>query len=598
MSRSENVSPISTTLVDESFATQDEQFVERVRRVASPKYLAALADRWKKDPRPWAREQIFEYLRLPLDRPGHHPLVKRLFKQAEGNADHELMAAFLVAFDRLIRRQRRVRYRYDYETRQSWQEEELYSPRDQILPPGKMLGASDPRMGVRFSASRDERIPKNGRLFSYRTRGYLRRRACRYFRRMGYQQPAEYPQRVAAALALYRDEDVAKGENILDNWSLMNLAFRASPVLQFKRTGVEVAEGRSLGELAAAPKFEDLWKAPVSAAALLKLVVEAQSRLVRIWAIQLLKRHHATTLQAITIEQLRALLDHADEEVQRFAAGLLETLPGLDHWPISAWLQLLETRSVTALGTICQVMRQRVNPSRLNLEQCVALACARATPVARLGLAWLEGRTVSGGQDRASLARLAGAQCEAVGAAAARFALAIVGSRESYRMEDVSPFFDSLNPQVRRGAWEWLTPDSAGYGDAHLWVRLLETPYDDVRLRLIEELNRRTRETAGPLLLRREDLSQVWATVLLNVHRGGRAKLTALRQISQAIAERPERAERLIPVLAVAIRSVRPPEVRAGLAALLSAVAARPELQGMLAQQIPELHLLPTGEAT
>jgi hypothetical protein len=104
MSRSENVSPISTTLVDESFATQDEQFVERVRQAASPKYLAALADRWKKDPRPWAREQIFEYLRLPLDRPGHHPLVKRLFKQAEGNADHELMAAFLVAFDRLIRR--------------------------------------------------------------------------------------------------------------------------------------------------------------------------------------------------------------------------------------------------------------------------------------------------------------------------------------------------------------------------------------------------------------------------------------------------------------------------------------------------------------
>ena len=55
-----------------------------------------------------ARARFFKYLALPLDRPGHHPLVKRLFKQAEANRDHELMAAFLVAFDRLIRRQRRI----------------------------------------------------------------------------------------------------------------------------------------------------------------------------------------------------------------------------------------------------------------------------------------------------------------------------------------------------------------------------------------------------------------------------------------------------------------------------------------------------------
>ena len=76
--------------------------------VRSPKYLAGLADRWKQDPRPWAREQIFKYLAMPMDRPGHHPVVKRLFKHAEAKADDELMAAFLVAFDRLVRRQRRL----------------------------------------------------------------------------------------------------------------------------------------------------------------------------------------------------------------------------------------------------------------------------------------------------------------------------------------------------------------------------------------------------------------------------------------------------------------------------------------------------------
>jgi hypothetical protein len=85
--------------------------------------------------------------------------------------------------------------------------------------------------------------------------------------------------------------------------------------------------------------------------------------------------------------------------------------------------------------------------------------------------------------------------------------------------------------------------------------------------------------------------------VLLGVHRGGRAKLRALKQISEAIAAEPDRAERLVPVLAVAIRSVRPPEARAGLSAILSAVAARPELEATLARWIPELRLSSTGVA-
>jgi len=590
-------SQISTVLVDESFATQDDQFVARVRMVTAPKYLAALAERWKKDPRPWARRQIFTYLAQPFDRAGHHPVVKRLFKQAEATRDNELMAAFLVAFDRFVRRQRRMRYRYNFQTRQSWQEEQLFAPRDQILAAAKGRGAINPRTGERIIVSRLSRAPEHGRLFSYRTRGYLRRRAARYFRRMGFQQPSEYPQAVAVALVLYRDDDLAKGENILDNWSLMHIAFGHSPVLQFKRTRVEVADGRSLGELAAAPQFEALWQKPESGAILLKLLSQAHSRLVRVWAIQLLKRDHAPTLQAITAEQLLVLLDHADEEVQQFGAGLLETLSGVDSWPITTWLQLLETRSVTALATICQAMNQRVNPERLTLEQCVALACARATPVARLGLSWLNSRRVTGPQDRATIGRLAGVRCEAVGAEVAAYALSFLGSPQAYRMEDVSPFFDSLNAQARRGAWDWLTPQSPGYDDAALWSRLLETPYDDVRLRLVEELNKRTRKTDGPPALKRQDLSVVWTTVLLAVHRGGRAKLTALRQISRAIAEQPDLADRLVPVLAVAIRSVRPPEARAGLSAILSAVSARPDLEATLTRCIPELRLRPMGVA-
>jgi hypothetical protein len=585
--------PVSTLLVDESFAAADDRFLDLVRSVSTPQYLAGLADRWKKDPRPWARRQIFEYLALPLDPPGHHPVVKRLFKQAEADGDDELMAAFMVAFDRLVRRQRRMKYRWDRQTRQSWQEEELFTPRNQIMPPPKPREVRNPRTGERISVQPAPRVPKGGRLFSYATRGYLRRRVWRYFRRMGFQRPADYPRRVAAALAMYTDEDVARGENILDNWSLAHAAFRRSPVLQFLRRRVEVAEGRSLGGLIAAPPFEELWKKPESNDVLLKLVTQAKSRLVRVWAMQMLHRDHAAAMQAIAAEQLLELLDSPDEEVQQFGAGLLESLTTVDAWPVDTWLRLLETKSVTALATICQTMERRVRPDRLDLAQCVALACARATPVARLGLTWLSGRPIASPSDRSIVVRLGDALCEAVGAEVAAFGLLHAGAPNVYRADDAVAFFDSRNPQVRSGAWEWLTPQSAGYTDAALWSRLLESPYDDVRLRLIEELSKRSRVTTTPSALSRQDLSVVWTTVLLGVHRGGRQKLQALRQISQAIADEPQRAESLIPVLAVAIRSVRPPEARAGLTAILSAVTARPELEAELARWIPELRLSP-----
>jgi hypothetical protein len=604
-------SQVSTLVVDESFATAGDQFVDLVREISSPKYLAALADRWKRDPRPWAREQIIEYLLLPMDRPGHEPVVKRLFKQAEENRDNELMGHFFVAFDRLVRRVRKMRYRYDWQARSGWREEVLTRPYNVIQHARDRGEGINPFTGEKMTLhARPAIVPKNGRLFSYRTRQYLRRRAWRYFRRMGFQRPAEYPAAIAGALALYRDDDLAKGENILDSWALLNAGFFHSPILKINSERIRITEGGSLGSLSAAPRFEELWKTPEAAEVLLDLVAAAQSRLVRVWAMQLLKRHHAAAMQSIDTARLLKLLDHADDEVAQFAAGLLETLPAADSWPIETWLQLLETRSVSALVTICEVMSKRVKPDRVSLRQAVEMACARATPVARLGLEWLKQRPVKSDADRETIAGLSNAECDAVGEEVAAYGLLVVGSPPSYRTDQVVRFFDSLNARVRRGAWDWLvgaggsgleagdnTNSSAGYDDASLWSRLVETPYDDVKLRLVEELDRRAADSAKVPALTVDSLPPIWTAVLLNVHRGGRAKLTALRQISAAIANRPEAAEGLIPVMAVAIRSVRPPEVRAGLSSILTAVAKRPELEAMLAKQIPELRLMPTGAA-
>ena len=83
--------------------------------------------------------------------------------------------------------------------------------------------------------------------------------------------------------------------------------------------------------------------------------------------------------------------------------------------------------------------------------------------------------------------------------------------------------------------------------------------------------------------------------VLLNIHRGGRAKLTALKQVSRRMVEEPASAAVLLPVAAVAIRSVRAPEARHGLAAVVAAVEQNPALADDVAWHLPELRFDPVG---
>ena len=125
------------------------------------------------------------------------------------------------------------------------------------------------------------------------------------------------------------------------------------------------------------------------------------------------------------------------------------------------------------------------------------------------------------------------------------------------------------------------------YPDQGATKILIETPYDDIRFNVVRELQHRAKLPG----IGAEQVSVVWATVLLGVHRGGRTKLMALKQISRAIEAEPARAEPLLPVLAVAIRSVRMPEVRTGLSALVSAVEAHPPLSAAVEKHFPELRI-------
>jgi hypothetical protein len=566
-------------LLEEYFNAEDERFVETLRKIQSVKVLAGFADRWKKDPRPWARRQIFAYLGQPLDCQGHQPVIKHLFKHAEENKDDELMAAFAVVFDGLVRRIVQKRWRWNSEFREQYEEEKLISPRN-VLPGEK------------------SRHGRGGRLFRYHTRYYLRRRAWRYFRKMGFQRKEAYPEAVARALVGYRDAELAKGENILDSWGLLHICFGESDALQFRATQIQLQEGRSLGDLSAAPRFAELWQTPKGAEILLSVIWQAQARMVRVWAMQWLRKVRQAVPMDLQPGNLLKLLDHDDGEVQQFGAELLPSATGMEKMPVSFWLQLLKTKNVTALQTICEVVGKHVSADRLELIQCVELACAAATPVARLGFGFLKARNINAPSDRALLSRVANAKCPAVAKDLTTWALGILGKGDGYSLDLVQPFFDSLLFQVRDGAWVWLTsPGCPAYNDPVLWSRLTETPFDDVRLKLVDHLQRRTAADGNgssstvSVAMDSDALTPVWCSVLLGVHRGGRQKLKAVRQLGEALNANPGRTEQLLPVLAVAVRSVRRPEARAGLAAVVSVLESRPELGDAIKRHLPELSL-------
>jgi hypothetical protein len=387
---------------------------------------------------------------------------------------------------------------------------------------------------------------------------------------------------------------LAKGEHLLDSWCLLNICCRKHAALTFTPAHVRLNEGRSLNELSPAPKHARAWATRAGAEALWKLLPAAGARFVRLWAIQLLKEHHQAFLSALTPAALVPLFDTFDADVQQFASQVLQDLSGLGAVPVDTWLQLLKTRDPAALSTICGLMLRHVAPERLGLAQLIALTTAAPAPVATLGLVYLRTRTF-GPADLEALSDLSQARSEVAAPAVTAFALSALGAKAHYDVRLVVRFFDAVLAPTRQAAWAWLTPESVGYADPALWARLFESPYEDIRLRLVKALEAFAPAGPRPPVQPLDVVAPVWAAVLLGIHRGGRHKVVALHQISRALVGQPEAAERLLPVMAVAVRSVRPAEARVGLAAVVRAVEARPGLAEAAARLLPELRFVSAG---
>ena len=574
-------SSASVTLAEDYFAAGDARFLQAVREVKDGAALTSLAQRWQADPRPWARQQALAYLDMPFSVPGHGPLVKRLFKHAEAVGDDEIAGVCLAAFDRLVRRVRSWTFSYDSDARTSSRIEILKVPRN-TLPQEIILKRQG--QNVRYIAP----YKATARLFKWRTRYYLQRRVWRYFRKLAHTQSQRYLPAVRAALLRFREEDFAVGENLLDSWGFMHLCFGSCPAVKFTNLRATLTEGSTLASLVAAPRYAHLWENAAGRDLSLELVGQAAARPIRTWAVQMHRKLRVKIPAEPNIDVLVALLNHADEEIQAYGAELIQTSTDAAKWPVDFWLRLLQTENPACAQMICDALQKHVHSDRLSLAQCVSIGNAKPVAISRLGLSFLKERPVNRAEDRAELARLADSQCLATGRDTALFALGHLGKAEVYQADLAGRFFDSLQVTMREGAWDWLSsPDSPGWKDPVLWSRISETPFDDLRLKMVDALTEREVQPR----VHGDSLEHIWISVLLGVHRGGRQKLKAVKQIRDSIGKDPGIAEQLLPVLASAVRSIRGPEARAALSALLTLTAQKPELEPLIAKTLPELNL-------
>ena len=401
-------------------------------------------------------------------------------------------------------------------------------------------------------------------------------------RKLGRAHPDRYVAAAREALIQYNDDDVADGLALIDNWGLIHILFHFSPCLVSDDRGWKVAEGHSLAELEPAPAHARLWESTPDMLA--GLLIEARCRPVRGWTIRMIRRNPAAVTPFIALEERLLLLASDDPDVAALAADLLRDDPILAKSPIELWLSLLETASPAALEIVCGLIERWVAPDRVTLAQAIQLAMTRPLPTAALGFRWLRTKSPDSEDECRTVLGVVEAEADPLRTEIVRWARGVLAKSDLFRPDWVLEWLDSRHADVRGEGWDWFRAEPRAHDDVILWQRLMETPYDDVRLALVAELESRSEGAKSPRVERGdldpELLRLLWASVLLNVHRGHRGKPLVVRQLLRRITTRPAELPRLLPLLAVALRSVRGPEWRAGLAAVVrladAAATSRP----------------------
>ncbi len=547
----------SILLIEELFEHADPRFVpELLKSRHHLSGLRPLAQRWLRDKRPFARKALVKYIRLGTDLPGHRPLIKKLFKLAEEAGDEQLMLQFMVAFDRLVDRS--------------------------IV---KFL-AYDPKAGrfrpaVRRVAT-DQKKWRSNDQFSLRTRMYLGRRVYRFFRRIGFRDPERYGALMRQALYLYAEEDVPSQEVLLDRWSLFHVLYWSHPAFSRRPHQIVIHKGHTLTELGPAPHFPDSWRSKDALGELLSLLGRAQNAIVREWIIEWVKSEHLPSHKELKLSLLWPVFQSPHLDVQSFSQELVSRIEGPGRLSSEDWTKLLATDNEAAIPELLTLFETHVRPERIQLQACVALVKEGQSPVAMLMLQWIQAKS-PGPEEYPVLLGMLDAKAHDARKLAAQWLCSCLGAHPAPLL--LREVLDSPHQEVRAQALDLVRSHAAYNRETRLAVAMAESPYSDVRDALVASLEH------WQAKLEPSSVHHLFARTLLSVRNGGRPKQAVLRHLSEAVLQEPARTEELMPLLAIALRSIRGRERRFALAAIAKGVFARPQIRQTVERLIPELSL-------
>lgn len=547
----------SSVLLDVYFSAGDPRFLEELLRARGTKRLAGLAAGWFADARPFARHQLLAYVEDGCCRFEHKALVKRLFKLAEAAKDHELMARFLVAFDRWNRRSlQTVGYRWEPATHTAERE-----------------------LGLREDPLVIAHVPKGKQLptFSRATRRYLMRRAFRYFRRLGYREPDVYRRVMLGALLSYREEHLNTVGKLFSAWGLLHVLYGRSAVLERNPKGVRLATGAVLTDLKPAPLFPEIWQNAFEP--LLTLLSSAGSRTVRAWAYALLRESHGAALATLPLSSIKSLIVARFEEANALGLELFQQQSSLEALSLQDWFELLAVENLEVLAAVCERAAQTLRSEGLTLEQCVTLTLSPAAPLSRLGFEFCLKKPIDTKDALQSWLRCCRAKVEAVRKDAATRSGELLGTFPFATVEQVRDLCDSAYRDVRAVG---LSIAAARFAeDVELWTSLCESPYADVRHHVVMRAAR-FRESE-PITL-----THVFGTVLLSLQGAAKDKRRVAQEMVTRIEASPERARDYLPLLRATLRSIHPAERVFALSALARAAVKDERALVFILEEFPE----------
>ena len=308
----------------------------------------------------------------------------------------------------------------------------------------------------------------------------------------------------------------------------------------------------------------------------------------------MLKREHPAALPAVPLDRLIGWLGHPSAEMVALAVEYLKTGDRLAGVEPERLLHLLTHAAPETLEMLCGLAASALRPEQLTVAQGVALARQRPAVLAQLGFDLLRRKPIQTREEAETLLQLGDAEADGLRVEMVRWTCGVLGASPYFSSSWVLEYLDSRHEAVRSEEWAWLESEPRAHQDVEVWRRLLESPYDNVRLRMLERLEAQTAGREAPPEGEALDPARVrllWATVLLNVARGSRSKPAVVRQLVNRLNRRPGEAAVLLPILSVALRSLRGPEFRAGLVGVVNAVRRRPEIGDEARRLFPELRM-------